>query len=178
MLKTWNYCRKKENLAWGDIHMTLLQYGNFFEESILLFSISSLAYYFCLRQKRIIFKSRVSPDKGAYFFCLGLTDAHRKLQDFMILQEDMGTWVSSYFHSCCNVGKWPKALFGWLTFSNPFSMILPQLLTTWKTEMRLYLGIKLKHCKNVSFLATWVLIPDKELQNQKIVSSTEWICWF
>lgn len=72
--------------------MTLLQYGNFFEESILLlFSIIRLGYYFCLRQKRIAFKSTVSPGKGAYYFCPGLTDTEHKLQDFMILQEDMDT---------------------------------------------------------------------------------------
>lgn len=34
--------------------------------------------------------------------------------------------------------------------------------------MRLYLGVNLKHCKKVSLLATWFLIPDKELQKQKI----------
>lgn len=147
-------------------HHTIFTVWKLFEENILLFSIISLGYYFCLRQKRIIFKHTVSRHKGAYFFRLGFTDAQHKLQGFMILQEDMDT-CQLLLLQFCNAGKWPKALFGWWTFSSPFSMILPRLLTTWKTETRLHLDLKLKHCKNVSFLATWFLIPDKECRNKR-----------
>lgn len=138
-----------------------------FEENILLFSIIRLGYYFCLRQKknRIIFKLFLII-KEPISFTYGLQMLSITCRTSWSCKK---TWthVSSYFCSYCNVRKWPKALFQRLTFSSPFSMMLPWLLTTCKNETRLHLDLKLKHCKNASFLATWFLIPDREHRNKR-----------
>lgn len=164
----WNYNRKKGcfdveghthdsfilwKLFWGK-HFTSQHY----QQSILLL-IKTEKKNFQIHCFFLI--------KKPIFFSTGLQALNISCRTWLSCKR---TWLhdSAPAPSYCYTGKRPKALFEWLIFSKPFSMIPPQILTAEKTEMRLYWDIKLKHCKNISFLAAWFLIRDKKLLKWKI----------